>query len=192
MGLGLVQEQRDKILLEGEEVAPDDDYDDDEVFALKGLAESESEDEDEDELYNEDDEIEEGEEEKEEKKSTKKKKKLKEKEKTKSVKGKFAESSEDEDNKEDEEDMEESWGTKKSAYYSSNAALLESDDEEGHELEEQEARRLQAKLREPLREEDFGYDEALQRTVDMDCAEYVPILVSVLFFILSYMRQTFQ
>ena len=64
MGLGLVQEQRDKILLEGEEVAPDDDYDDDEVFALKGLAESS--DEDEDESYNENDELEEEEEKEEE------------------------------------------------------------------------------------------------------------------------------
>ncbi|KAL5482804.1 SAS10_2 [Sanghuangporus weigelae] len=44
-------EQRDKILLEGEETAQDGDYDEDEVFALKGLDESseeESEGEDED------------------------------------------------------------------------------------------------------------------------------------------------
>jgi len=33
---------------------------------------------------------------------------------------------------------------------------LDSDDEEGNELEEQEARRLQAKAREALTEEDFG------------------------------------
>ena len=60
------------------------------------------------------------------------------------------------DASEEESEEEESWGHNKSAYYSSNAVELDSDDEEGNELEEQEARRLQAKAREALTEEDFG------------------------------------
>ena len=40
-------------------------------------------------------------------------------------------------------------------------------------MEEQEARRLQAKLRANMREEDFGYSEALERTVDVNTVEYV-------------------
>lgn len=50
----------------------------------------------------------------------------------------------------------ETWGRNKSAYYSSNAADVESDDEEANELEEQEAKRLQAKAREVMVEDDFG------------------------------------
>ena len=72
---------------------------------------------------------------------------------------------------EDEGEEEESWGRKKSVFYSSNAAQLDSDDEEGHEMEEQEARRLQAKLREPLREDDFGFNEALQTSLDSKDSE---------------------
>lgn len=133
------------------------------MFALKGLAESSEEE------LGEEDEDEDAEEPPSEapKKKTKPTKK-----KTKESKAKkTAESSEDELSDEDEE--EESWGHKKSAYYSSNAAQIESDDEEAQEMEEQEARRLQAKLRAPMREEDFGYSEALQRAVDVKPVEYV-------------------
>ncbi|EJC98864.1 uncharacterized protein FOMMEDRAFT_170690 [Fomitiporia mediterranea MF3/22] len=152
-------EQRDKILLEGEEAAPDSDYDDDEVFALKGLAESSDEEMDEEDEEDEEDEAEEV-------SKPQKKAKAKQTKKSEKKSGKKVTSS-DEDKSEDEEEEEESWGTKKSAYYSSNAAQIESDDEEAHEMEEQEARRIQAKLRASMREEDFGYSEALQSAVDL-------------------------
>ncbi|KAL5501422.1 SAS10 [Sanghuangporus vaninii] len=157
-------EQRDKILLEGEGAAQDSDYDEDEVFALKGLDESSEEEseveEDEDE---DDDEAEEtGEPEPPNKSKLKESKKNREGKKL----SKSAESSEEQSDEEEEE--EESWGTKKSAYYSSNAAQIDSDDEEAREMEEQEARRLQAKLRAPMREEDFGYSEALQNASLVD------------------------
>jgi U3 small nucleolar RNA-associated protein 3 len=54
------------------------------------------------------------------------------------------------------EEEEESWGRKKSAYYSSNAAELDSEDEEANELEEQEARRIQTKARDAMQDDDFG------------------------------------
>ncbi|KAI5120759.1 hypothetical protein M0805_004723 [Coniferiporia weirii] len=149
-------EQRDKILLEGDDAAPGSDLDDDEVFALKGLAES-SEDEG---SFGE---MEEDETEEEEEEAPRAKSKDKTKSSKKASK-KPAVSSDEEPGEEEEE--EESWGKKKSAYYSSNAAQLESDDEEAHEMEEQEAMRLQAKLREPMHEEDFGYGDALQNTID--------------------------
>ncbi|KII86949.1 hypothetical protein PLICRDRAFT_43637 [Plicaturopsis crispa FD-325 SS-3] len=71
----------------------------------------------------------------------------------------------------DSESEEETWGRTKGAYYSSNAAQLESDDEEANELEEQEARRLQAKMREAMAEDDFGLGddvEDVSRATDAD------------------------
>jgi len=56
----------------------------------------------------------------------------------------------------DSEEEEEGWGGKKSAYYSSNAAQLDSEDEEANEMEEQEAKRLQAKARDTMIDDDFG------------------------------------
>ncbi|RDB18037.1 Uncharacterized protein C3B8.09 [Hypsizygus marmoreus] len=143
----LFHASRDKVLLEGD-VYQDEEGDDDEVFALKGLEEDEDlEDEDED-MGDED-----GVEEIEEKKvSTSKVKSSKSKKKKKA-----AESSEEEES----ESEEETWGRGKSAYYSSNAAQLESDDEEGNELEEQEAKRLQSKMREEMGDDDFGLEDAL-------------------------------
>ncbi|OCB87764.1 hypothetical protein A7U60_g5087 [Sanghuangporus baumii] len=155
-------EQRDKIFLEGEGAAQDSDYDEDEVFALKGLDES-SEEESKIEEDEDDDKPEETEELKPPKKhKSKESKKKREGKKTRRP----AESSEEQSDEEEEE--EESWGTKKSAYYSSNATQIESDDDEAREMEEQEARRLQAKLRAPMREEDFGYSEALQNASSVD------------------------
>lgn len=140
----VVHNSKDKILLEGNNDEWEDDGDDEEVFALKGM----EDDSDEDRQYNED----EDEEQEEEvvaplKKKTKKSKKSK----TKSV-------DEDEKSEEDQE-PEESWGKGRAAYYSSNADQLESDDEEGNELEEQEAKRLQSKMREEMKEDDFGLDD---------------------------------
>ncbi|KAI0338936.1 hypothetical protein BDW22DRAFT_1401037 [Trametopsis cervina] len=131
---------RDKVLLDGEDVRSDDEGDEDEVFALKGLAEdSDAEDED------DGGEDESGEDEPQASKPTK----------SKRSKGKAQkEASSGEESQEDEE--EEGWGRSKSAYYSSNAAELESEDEEANEMEEQEAKRLQAKAREAMVDEDFG------------------------------------
>lgn len=64
------------------------------------------------------------------------------------------------------ESEEEAWGKKRSAYYSSNAAQLESDDEEANELEEQEAKRLQAKARDPMQDDDFGLADPVEVSVD--------------------------
>lgn len=55
-----------------------------------------------------------------------------------------------------DDEMDERWGKSKSAYYSSNAPDLDSDDEEARLLEEQEAIRLQDKARDGLGEDDFG------------------------------------
>ncbi|EGN92133.1 hypothetical protein SERLA73DRAFT_173106 [Serpula lacrymans var. lacrymans S7.3] len=141
---------RDKILLEGDEVYDDEDDDEDEVFALKGLSDEEEEDEepsegDDDEDVDVDVGTTEG----------KKSKSSKSKSKTKSKKKHASSSSES------EEEEEETWGRSKAAYYSSNAAELESDDDEANELEEQEARRLQTKARDVILEEDFGFGEVV-------------------------------
>lgn len=147
------------------------------MFALKGLDESSEEvTDEEDEEHDEPDEPE-----------PPKKLKAKEARKKKGSKEKNAKGS-SEELSEKEEDEEESWGLKKSAYYSSNAAQIESDDEEAREMEEQEARRLQMKLRALMREEDFGYSEALQNAsmVDLKPVEYV--LSSDIFLPHSYLR----
>lgn len=63
---------------------------------------------------------------------------------------------------EEESEGDEAWGRGRSAYYSSNAAQLDSDDEEGNELEEQEAKRLQAKSRDAMGDDDFGLDDVVE------------------------------
>jgi U3 small nucleolar RNA-associated protein 3 len=62
----------------------------------------------------------------------------------------------------DTESEDETWGRSKSAYYSSNAAQIDSEDEEANELEEQEARKLQLKARDAIHEDDFGLSEGLE------------------------------
>lgn len=64
------------------------------------------------------------------------------------------------------EEEEETWGRSKGAYYSSNAAQLDSEDEEANELEEQEALRLQAKAREGMCDEDFGLGDVVEGDVE--------------------------
>ncbi|KAF5360398.1 hypothetical protein D9756_004767 [Leucocoprinus leucothites] len=135
---------RDKVLLDGDEYGGDSDGDDDEVFALKGL----ENDEDKDEVNDVEDYEDEGAEDLHLTKTSRSKKKDK-----KEKKGRQR-SLEDE-----EEEEEEVWGKGKAAYYSSNAAQLESDDEEGQELEEQEARRLQRKALDGMTEDDFGLND---------------------------------
>jgi U3 small nucleolar RNA-associated protein 3 len=84
----------------------------------------------------------------------------------KKAKGKTAVQSSSSDSESQEE--EETWGRSRSAYYSSNAADLESDDEEGNELEVQEAKRLQAKAREALTDNDFGFEDPIDVLADKD------------------------
>jgi U3 small nucleolar RNA-associated protein 3 len=137
----VVHASRDKILLEGEHSDGGDDGDEDEVFALKGVDESDADEtdegEDEDDAGGDEDMAEE---------VAPKKKVSKAKTRRAAIPSSSSEDSEE----------EETWGRNKSAYYSSNAAQLDSDDEEANELEEQEAKRLQAKAREGMLEDDFG------------------------------------
>lgn len=147
----LVHAARDQILLDGEGMRSDDEGDEEEVFALKGMpSEDESEDEDEDmagegDLGGEDDGPVPG-------PSTVKPKKGKEA-------AKAAGSSDEESGSSEEE---EGWGKSKAAYYSSNAGQLDSEDEEANEMEEQEARRLQAKARDAMTDNDFGLEDTVE------------------------------
>ena len=63
----------------------------------------------------------------------------------------------------EDEEEEETWGRGKAAYYASNADQFDSDDEEANELEEQEAIRLQRKIYQEMRDEDFGLNDTLER-----------------------------
>jgi len=65
-----------------------------------------------------------------------------------------------------ESEHEESWGRKKSVYYSTNAAQIDSDDEEAQKLEEAEVLRLQGQARDALDEADFGLFDALSLSKD--------------------------
>ncbi|KAJ7758492.1 Sas10 C-terminal domain-containing protein [Mycena maculata] len=139
------QASRDKILLEGNELGGEDGGDDDEVFGLDLDDDGEMED---DEDPEDDEPV----------PPTKKTSK------SKKSKPKPKESSDE------ESDEDEAWGRGRSAYYSSNAAQLDSDDEEGNELEEQEAKRLQAKSRDAMADDDFGLNDVAETTV-MDVTE---------------------
>lgn len=160
----VVHASKDKILLNGDHNGDyDDDGDDDEVFALKGIDDDSEEDEgfyedDDDEILDDEAEVET------EAPGTKKKLKY-----SRKAKGKTAESPEPEEEEEEEED--EGWGRGRAAYYSSNAVQLESDDEEGNELEEQEAKRLQAAARKEMTDDDFGLNDnpvVMQKDSDME------------------------
>lgn len=156
-----VHVSRDKILLEGDDSGGEDDGDEDEVFGLKGLSEDsedeetsqDAEDEDEEEMAMEE--------------PTPKKKK---------TKGRKAATKEPEPSESGSEE-EEVWGRSKSAYYSSNAADLESDDEEANELEEQEAKRLQAKVRDAMGEDDFGLGDPVEHAAGHTEVECVSVSV---------------
>ena len=141
--LYVVHTSKDRILLEGEEVGADEDGDEEEVFALRGIPSSES-DEDDENMHeqNDDEDDDEGQ--------------SPPVRASNGSKLKAKPPSESDDEEEGESEEEESWGRKKSAYYSSNAADLDSEDEEANEQEEQEAKRIQAKARDAMRDEDFG------------------------------------
>ena len=149
----VVHASRDQILLDGEDAQSDDEGEEDEVFALKGIpggSEDESEDEEEE---GEDGDEEENYEKPPPPKGTK-------------SKGKQKADSPPLSGEDSESEEEEGWGRKKSAYYSSNAAELDSEDEEANEMEEQEAKRLQAKLRENMKDEDYGLGDIAQADTD--------------------------
>ncbi|KIM43375.1 hypothetical protein M413DRAFT_444202 [Hebeloma cylindrosporum] len=141
---------KDQILLDGDKGSRgEDDEDDDEVFALKGLDDNSDDEEEHD--YQDDDGVDEEETLEEDVPASKKKKSKK------SKKGK--EKAVEDENSDEEEEEEEGWGRGRAAYYASNADQLESDDEEGNELEEQEAKRLQSKMREEMKDDDFGLND---------------------------------
>lgn len=145
----LVHASRDQILLEGDG-EEERDMEDDEVFALKGMEDDDDDEEDEDEDGDEDIEpIKPA-----SKSKSKSKRKGKEKEKELSESG-----------QEDSEEEEETWGRGKAAYYSSNAGQIDSDDEEAIQLEEQEAKRLRAKSRDDMNDEDFGLEDPIEVAV---------------------------
>lgn len=151
-----VHASRDRILLNGEDEDYLDEGDEDEVFALKGLAQDNSESE----LA-----YEEGSDEESEGSGDLEDGPSKTKSKAKS-KGKKSKPSPPSSPASESEEEEEVWGKKKSDYYSSNAAQLESDDEEANEMEEQEAKRLQTKARETMVEDDFGLGDAVEDAVE--------------------------
>ena len=138
-----VHDARDRILLEGEEQQVSEDELDNEVFALPNANDSDQE------SVNQGDEGSVGETQT-PALSPKKKKPKK------------ASAEPDGDSSEDdrENEREESWGQKKSVYYSTNAAQIDSDDEEAQKLEEAEVLRLQAQARDTLDEADFGLFDA--------------------------------
>lgn len=145
----LVHASRDKILLNEDGDDEDEDGDEEEVFALEGVSDEDSEeaegDEDEDGLAHAEDEDDE-----EDAVVTRRK--------TKSKKASSPDTGSE----------DESWGRSKSAYYSSNAAQIDSGDEEANELEEQEARKLQLKARDAIDEGDFGLGEGLEPASDAE------------------------
>ena len=169
-----VHASRDRILLDGNEMRYDDDDFgvEDEVFALNGVdPSSEDEDGDEDQEGEGDAmEVDEG-------PSTPHSAKGPKVKPTKARK--LSALASDSDESEGELEEEETWGTKKSAYYSANDAHFDSEDEEANELEEKEARRLQMKAREGMCDEDFGLDN-LQALVEDGGLE--PDVIECVFF----------
>ena len=170
----LVHANRDRILLDGDEMQYDeDDFGaEDEVFALNGVDPSSEDESEEGDREGEGDAMD-----VDESPSIPHPAGGTNVKPTKSRKPVALASDSDEDEGESEE--EETWGTKKSAYYSANDAHFDSEDEEANELEEKEARRLQMKAREGMCEEDFGLDN-LQALVEDGRME--PDVIECVFF----------
>jgi U3 small nucleolar RNA-associated protein 3 len=126
-----VDAAKDRILLEGEQGGEDEDMDDDEVFALEGLAEDADGDEDDDD--DDDDAME-----------AAPAPSARPSRKSKAAKARAARADSSSEREDADEDEDEGWGTKKAAYYASNA------------MEEDEARRLQSKARSALTDDAFG------------------------------------
>ncbi|KAH8824904.1 Sas10 C-terminal domain-containing protein [Flagelloscypha sp. PMI_526] len=146
---------KDKILLDDADDEIDPYGNEDEVFSLKGVpGPNESDDEDDDEQQDSDVSMEEAPKKSSKKSSQRKKKKSKQ----------------DLSESEQESSEEEHWGKSKSVYYNSNAAELDSDDEEGQELELQENRRIQAKHLSSLTDEDYGLEGISELSLNDDDA----------------------
>lgn len=160
----LVHAARDRILLSGEH-SSEDEGDEDEIFALKGMPKDSDSDEsgDDDQLLDDDDPY---------KNLPSVPKDTKKSKKDKSKKGKKGKAPASDEEQEESEEEEESWGRKKSEYYASNDAQIDSDDEEAQELEEQEAKRLQTKARDILADDDFGLDDVAEGGTEV-IEEYV-------------------
>lgn len=86
---------------------------------------------------------------------------------------------ESDDEEEQGSEEEEGWGRKKSTYYSSNAAELDSEDEEANEMEEQEAMRIQVKARDAMLDDDFGLADVDQGDAEETEECVCPVLLCV-------------
>lgn len=146
-----VQESRDRILLDGNDLMGDEDEDEDEVFGLEVI---ESDSDSSSPIYTS---------KVEEDTTTTSKKRKQTLKKIRPVPS---------ETPSEEESEEDTWGKNKSAYYSSNAAELNSDDDEANELELQEAMRLQQKGRDGMAEDDFGLGDRL----DEDLQGWAPTI----------------
>ena len=169
--LSIVHASKDRILLEGEEGGADDDGDEEEVFALNGIPSSESGEDEEDAHEDDDDDDDEDQ--------------LHLMRASKGSKAKVKPPTESDEEEEQESEEEEGWGRKKSAYYSSNAAELDSEDEEANELEEQEAKRIQTKARDAMLDDDFGLADINQD--DMEVTEEYVYICSLMGFVVTGM-----
>lgn len=167
----LVHASRDRILLDGGNEYNEDGDNEEEVFALEGMSDDEDE-------YAYDEAVgydgEEGDEDMEEEKeeSSNKYPTSKSKSKAKAKSKSTSKTSKDTVTSPQPDSEEETWGRSKGAYYSSNAAQLDSDDEEANELEEQEALRLQAKGRDAMGDDDFGLGGVVEGEVEPAEATY--------------------
>lgn len=155
---------RDKILLDdtarararaGPGLGDEDEFDeDDEVFGLDGVDQSSSD---------EDDEMEDPPE-----------PKAKAKTKVKAKAQSAAQEASDSDASDDSEKEISRWGKSRSAYYADNSRVMDEDDEEARRMEEQEARRLQAKMITEIGEDDWGFNDVHNTEDAADSLSAVP------------------
>jgi hypothetical protein len=148
-------------------------YPDEEVFALQGVSDSDSGLDDEDAKYPYDEGSDGMQVDSDADEPTPTRKPTKTARDTKKSKSSSKKHTSDSESSEEEE----TWGHSKGAYYSSNAAQLDSEDEEANELEEQEALRLQAKAREGMCDEDFGLGDVVEGDFEQPEAMYTHCLV---------------
>ena len=172
----IVHVSRDKILLDAGDGVDEDGDQEEEVFALRGVSSDSDDDDDKDEYPDQVSDDEQGSDAMQVDSDAYSEPTLS-KSKTKAPKSTrdARKSSRTEDASDSEE--EETWGRSKGAYYSSNAAQIDEEDEEANELEEQEALRLQAKSREGMCDEDFGLGDVVEGDVEPPEATYARCLV---------------
>jgi U3 small nucleolar RNA-associated protein 3 len=151
-----VHENRDKIMLENEDKDGSDDELRNEVFALNKLKEFSEEEA-------------EGIEEEEDASLVSRPKKGKKDKRNLKIPGKTAlsDATAPPETSDSDEPLE-SWGRNKSAYYSTNAADIDSDDEEARILEENEVIKLQKQARATLEEDDFGTHDGQRQMETLD------------------------